>query len=394
MTEKVYWKNPGYTPHAPLRGGVECKYLIVGAGISGVMTAYFLLESDVPAKDIVVIEKSTVGSGSTGRSAGMLIPEPENEKNFWWDTFIEKFGLEDTTMYRKAHIDVLDLLENLIQTHGINCSAGRQDFLILGTKKFKDRLEADLRARLKLGEKAEGLEGDALAREFRSSRFIFGERTVQGLSVNPLALVQGLAGMLRTRGVEIFEYTPLTGVEGTIARTTAGEVQFETIIYASGMGSQDSRLGKYATTIAVTEALPLETLQKINLDDKDMFIEDLGEDSFFYGKILEDNRMLIGFGDQKTASLSAAVSLVIEHVKDIEDFLAKSFPHVRMPIEFAWSGGYALSRDFLPLVEIKDNMAVINGAGIQVGSIVAARHLVAQLCGTSSDLTPLWAKKL
>ncbi len=70
MKKEIFWKNPGYNPRPSLNKEIKCDYLIVGGGVTGISSAYFLKQ--LGAKNIVLIEKDIIGSGATGKSAGML----------------------------------------------------------------------------------------------------------------------------------------------------------------------------------------------------------------------------------------------------------------------------------------------------------------------------------
>ncbi len=50
---------------------IQCDVCIVGAGISGLSTAYWLKKKD-PQLNIYVVDKSTLGDGATGRNAGFV----------------------------------------------------------------------------------------------------------------------------------------------------------------------------------------------------------------------------------------------------------------------------------------------------------------------------------
>lgn len=45
----------------------EADVVIIGGGLSGVVTAYFLLHSPKPPKSIVLVEAREISSGATGR---------------------------------------------------------------------------------------------------------------------------------------------------------------------------------------------------------------------------------------------------------------------------------------------------------------------------------------
>jgi glycine/D-amino acid oxidase-like deaminating enzyme len=56
-----------------LRGAQTADVVIVGGGLTGCATAYACALAGVKA---IVIEADRVGRGSTGRSAGLLLPDP------------------------------------------------------------------------------------------------------------------------------------------------------------------------------------------------------------------------------------------------------------------------------------------------------------------------------
>src|SRR6187399_1543932 len=61
-------------PNYPrLRGEHERDVVIIGAGLTGVATAYACATAGLKT---MVLEANRIGSGSAGRSAGLLLPEP------------------------------------------------------------------------------------------------------------------------------------------------------------------------------------------------------------------------------------------------------------------------------------------------------------------------------
>ena len=57
-----------------LEGDVQCDIAIVGAGYTGLWSAYYLLKSD-PTLRIVIVEKEFAGFGASGRNGGWLSGE-------------------------------------------------------------------------------------------------------------------------------------------------------------------------------------------------------------------------------------------------------------------------------------------------------------------------------
>lgn len=49
----------------------ECDALVIGGGIAGLSTAYWL-QKEYPDWRVVVVEKNRIGSGASGRNAGFV----------------------------------------------------------------------------------------------------------------------------------------------------------------------------------------------------------------------------------------------------------------------------------------------------------------------------------
>ena len=58
-----------WAPRAPLPGGLDVDVAIVGAGFTGLWTAYYLAQRD-PSLRIAVLEKEIAGFGASGRNGG------------------------------------------------------------------------------------------------------------------------------------------------------------------------------------------------------------------------------------------------------------------------------------------------------------------------------------
>ena len=391
MKRRVFWKNPGYRIGRPVKGIHKTEYLIVGAGITGLMLAHFLLKRGIKGSDITIVEAGVVAGGSTGRSAGILIPEIETETNVGWDTFVVRYGLSLAKKYRRAYRQALNAVEELIEEGGISCEAHTGDFLILARDdEAKERVKSDIRARRLMGERPQGLRGVQLAREFGSPGFIFAERDVEALSVNPLMLAQGIADHLRRQSVRIFEHSPLDSTYGHTARFANGAISFKKIIYARGVGENHRLLHKYVTTIVVTERLKKEELEELKLADLDLFIDEEGTRSFHYGKVTGDGRLLFGYGDVRVRVHSAKTELHSAHLANIKRFIKTMFPKTPLKVAYAWSGAYAIGCKLTAIIEFKKHEVVVNGAGIQLGSIAAAEYVATKLVGKKHPLDPLW----
>ncbi|WP_233571833.1 FAD-dependent oxidoreductase, partial [Cellulomonas triticagri] len=68
-TASLWLDAPTGPASEPLDGSTTADVVVVGAGLAGLWTAYYLLEHD-PALDVLLVEADAVGHGATGRAGG------------------------------------------------------------------------------------------------------------------------------------------------------------------------------------------------------------------------------------------------------------------------------------------------------------------------------------
>jgi flavin-dependent dehydrogenase len=70
QTEQSLWRDSySGSRYAPLSGEVEVDVAIIGAGITGLTTAYLLKQA---GRTVAVLDKATVGGGTSGRTTGKV----------------------------------------------------------------------------------------------------------------------------------------------------------------------------------------------------------------------------------------------------------------------------------------------------------------------------------
>lgn len=93
----------------PLSSNLKTDVAIVGAGIAGIMTAYFVLKNT--HKKVVVVEGSKVAHGATGHNAGQVVANFEREL---YD-IVEEYGLKMATEGEELIRSAWILLEEIYQ---------------------------------------------------------------------------------------------------------------------------------------------------------------------------------------------------------------------------------------------------------------------------------------
>jgi glycine/D-amino acid oxidase-like deaminating enzyme len=69
LSRPLWWDGDSPAPRPTLAGDRDADVAIVGAGFTGLWTAYYLLRED-PSLRVVVLEAETAGFGASGRNGG------------------------------------------------------------------------------------------------------------------------------------------------------------------------------------------------------------------------------------------------------------------------------------------------------------------------------------
>lgn len=370
MKQEVFWKNPGYKRKASLKGDISCDYLIVGGGITGVMAAYFLHRRGV--KNIILIERNRIGSGATGKAAGIYVPVPEK---WYMDHYTRYLGIKKTAAYWISHLAAFHTLKHLIVKNSIDCDMDYEPMFCLESPYISVHEVLKEYKALKWFRffKVKLLMKGSLEKEVHSNMFTKGFKLWKSLSVNPLKLVQNISVMLEKNGVAFYENTLLVKRKGNVAYTPEGKISFNKIINAVDSDTKSPGMEAIKTSIAVSEQLPYKVIKKVVPHERIMFW-DVRKKSYHYGKITKDNRILVGYGDT-LAKKHDSGKVEKNHINEIKRFIERMLPENIVNLEYAWSGVYGHKKGILPLVKIGDNEATIAACESQITSVMLADYV-------------------
>jgi hypothetical protein len=93
------------------------RYLIIGSGLSGSLTAWQLLDAGVPGEDIVVLEAREAVSGASGRNAGHV--RPDAFRGF--GAYARVHGSDQAKKIIENERLVLELVDDFVKKHNVPC---------------------------------------------------------------------------------------------------------------------------------------------------------------------------------------------------------------------------------------------------------------------------------
>jgi glycine/D-amino acid oxidase-like deaminating enzyme len=367
----------------PLEGDLVADVAIVGGGLTGLWSAYYLARAE-PSLRIVVLEKEHIGFGASGRNGGWcsaLFPASTAK--------LEKLhGLDAALRMRRAMLDTVDEVGRVTAAEGIDC-----DFAKGGTVSLARGDAQWVAARGHVAEAERyGVDDVRL-----TDRGTFDPACAR---VHPLKLVRGLAAAVERLGVTMYEGTEVIGwAAGTVATTRATVTAATVVIALEGYGAtvkQTHRdaLPLYSLMIA-TEPLPDSVWNDIGLRHGQTFAD--FRHLLIYGQRTADNRFAFGgrgaryhWGSRIRESYDRVPS-VFEHLRSA---LVDIFPVARdAAVTQRWGGPLGVPRDWHAHASY-DAATGIASAGGYVGdglstTNLAGRTLTDLILGRDTELTRL-----
>jgi glycine/D-amino acid oxidase-like deaminating enzyme len=379
--ERSLWLDglPGsLEPRPALDGDVSADVVIVGGGLSGLWTAYYL-KREQPELSVVLLEREIAGFGPSGRNGGWVRGGMSGAPKLYarragWDAV--KRGERDT-------IDAVDVIGQVVAEEGIDCGYSKQgDVAIAENQAQLKRLRQDLADRRELGVGEEDMRelSKAEVDEFvRVPHCVGGVFDAGAARVDPAALTRGLAEVCERRGVRICEQTDALEVAPGLVRTSRGAVRARTVLRCTESytvqlpGSRRAFLPLYSLMIA-TEPLSDAVWDEIGWRDG-LLVKDRRH-LFFYAQRTRDGRIAIG-GRGAPYGLGSPISERSERDDQVRARLVatieRCFPAAASAaITHHWGGPLGVPRDWCMAVNYDRASGLGSTAGYSGHGVLAA----------------------
>lgn len=397
-----WWRQAGGVPHptAPLAHDVDLDIAIVGAGYTGLWTAYYLAHAD-PSLRIGIVEAEFVGFGASGRNGGWLAGE------FTWSRarYAAAAGREAVLAMQQALWASVDEVIAVADREGIDADivkAGELRVALTPAQLTRLRhLRADEHAWGVTDADSQWLDADAVLERVNIEGALGGDWSPHAARIQPAKLVRGLASCVRDLGVDIWEDTPAISVAPHRIQTPHADVSAAVVVrategYSGSLPDHRRDVLSMNSSMIVTEPLTAQQRRSIGWDGGEL-LSDVAH-GYFYAQHTADGRIAIGGRGvpyRFASRFDRAGRTPRRTVEDLRALLAQCFPALRdVPIDHAWSGVLGVPRDWCASVgfDPRRGMAWAGGyAGIGVAtSNLAARSLTQQITGAPSTEPLAW----
>ncbi|MFI5262223.1 MAG: NAD(P)/FAD-dependent oxidoreductase [Candidatus Limnocylindrales bacterium] len=396
------------TPRPPLDGDVRADVAVLGAGYTGLWTAYELQRRE-PGLRIVLVERDIAGFGASGRNGGWCTPD----LNISLSMLAHRFGTVAAKATQQATYEAVDEIGRVCRDEGLDGGYVRGGALHVarGPHQLPD-LQASYESyvRFGFGERYQLLDGPTARSLVDIEGTVAGLATPDCAVVHPGRLVRNLARLVESRGATIFERSAVTGFAGrgsdsagpapAVLHTAHGDVHADTIVlageaYLTGLRPLHRQLIPVYSLIVLTEPLTEGQWAAIGWQARQCVSS--YRLSIDYLSRTEDGRVLFG-GRGAPYHLGSRIKPRYDRHGPTHEMLQAMlrawFPVLReVRFTHAWGGPLGMPRDWMPAITHDAATGVASARGY-IGHGVAATNIAGRaladlITGRTSSLTEL-----
>ncbi len=302
-----------------LKGEIEAEAVVVGAGMAGILTAWFLERAGIRT---VVLEAKRIGGGQTQNTTAKIT----SQHGLFYADLIKEKGEEKAGLYAQANEEAIRMYRQIVEEKKISCSFCDVEAYLYSCE-GKENLQKEEAAAKQLGIRAALKQKSSLPFPVEGLLCFKGQAEFE-----PLSFIKALAEEL-----EIYEDSQVLSVEGDQGFTRYGKVRAENFIFATHYPSV--RLpGCYFMRLHQERSYCLALQQKMPFEGMYYGIDKDGISLRGF-----ENYLILGGGSHRTGENPEG-----GQYQRLKEFAGKWWPE--SPIVAAWSAQDCISADKLPYI--------------------------------------------
>lgn len=324
----------------------EVDVLILGGGISGSLSAWYLVNAGI---DCAVIDARSIGQGSTCASTSLLqyeidVPLCELQHKVGYKNAVRSYELCAQSILKLQEIASDIGLEDFQLKKSLYYAANKKDVSFL-KEEYKIRKDNNF---------AVSFPDRAIIKSeygFDAPGAILSEL---GGQTDAYAFAHKLHQFNIKKGCKVFDRTKITRIKHSKegVQITTEDKQFikaKKLVYATGYESVNY-LNKKIVDLQSTYAVISENgLAGESVWKDDVLIWNT-DDPYLYMRTASNGRIIIGGGDEKFYNPEKRDKLLEQKSKALKKDFNKLFPEVVFNIDYCWTGTFGSTKDGLPFI--------------------------------------------
>lgn len=369
-----------------LRGEHTAQVVIIGGGMTGCATAYACVIAGL--QPVLIEAERLAQGGSTGRSAGLLLPEPGPP----FRNVVNAYGLRAArrmfNAWRHAALDGAALLRRL----SIPCGLEPRDSLLVAYRDEERDLDREYGAR-----HAVGIEGTRLTpKQVKALSALDSSGAIRlrdGFALDPYRACLGIASAAAKRGAILFERTRVQKVRfsrrNVEVHVDGGVVRAQTAIVATGTATEEFKplrrhFKRRETYLVLSEPMPAAVRRQVG--DRTVSLRSWRSP----GRRVcwtRDDRMLVIGGDQDETPARKRDAVLVQRTGQLMYEALTMYPTISgLRPQYGWDARYGETADGLMYIGPHRNyprhlFALGGHADSLSGAFLAARILTRAVRG-------------
>ncbi|TQR09313.1 NAD(P)/FAD-dependent oxidoreductase [Psychrobacillus soli] len=343
----LYWPTTTapFTPKTTFEKLNLYDVVIVGAGMSGALTALALVEAGM---SVAILDKRDMGSGSTSANTGLL----QYSNDIMLHELIDQMGEREAVRFYQLCYDAIDDMERIVNRLHIDTDFIRKPSICYASDENDvEKIKAEYAILKNHGLPCGYLDPNELAHKFPFSKpgalLTYGDA-----EINPLKFVQRLLQKLEEKGVHLFPYVDVEDVvtnnETLHIQTSEKPFYANNIIFTTGYETVPigHRVGADINRSYVFVSNPIT-----NFNDwyKQVMIWETKR-PYLYIRSTVDNRLIVGGLDEDKPEAPDSEELIQSRAENLLKQTQKLFPHYELEIDYAYAATFGESVDNLPFI--------------------------------------------
>ena len=360
---KSLWNENISRPDFPtMKNDIKTDVLIIGGGIAGILTAYFLQEKGVP---YVLAEKDKICGGTTGNTTAKIT----FQHGLVYDKILHGEGSEKAKAYLQANRKAFEKYAELCKN--IDCDYEIKDNYVYSLDDRK-KLENEMNALSKIGYDA--MFAERLPLPINIAGAVCFKNQAQ---FHPLKFLFSIA-----KDLNIYEHTFVREMIGTTAVTSGGKIHADKVIvtthfpFINKHGSYFLKLYQHRSYV-----IALENAQNVD----GMYVDECKTGYSFRNY---NNLLLLGWGGHRTGKNGG-------NWNELRRFKEKYYPDSTE--KYFWATQDCISLDSIPYIGrySKNTPNLYTASGFNkwgmTGAMLSAMLLSDMVCGISSEFEEVFS---
>uniref|UniRef100_UPI0028E327C3 NAD(P)/FAD-dependent oxidoreductase n=1 Tax=uncultured Clostridium sp. TaxID=59620 RepID=UPI0028E327C3 len=213
--KSVWSESCKFRKREVLNKDIKTDILIIGAGISGILTAYMLKQN---GKDVVLIDAAEIASGNTKNTTAKIT----SQHDLIYHKLISEFGEEKARQYAKANELAIKRYKEIIEERKIDCDFEEKPAYIYSLNEIGN-LKEEVEAANRVGINAEFVEKANLPFEINGA-----VKFNNQAQFNPLKFLKNIS-----KDLIIYENTMALEIKENLVITNRGNITANNIVVAT-----------------------------------------------------------------------------------------------------------------------------------------------------------------